>query len=326
MAKTNLTNEEMLGISESWVTAPTRKEEEKEPDQEQQEGKAKAKFELIEGPEQILMRAKAGGATAYEVLRAIPETMGMIPHLEQAHKGLLDARAPDDSTLKELEKEELTLDERFDLKTQGSYDAYEMLAKLTDDPEEAELLRSMQSLHFPLGDAVTKKPYLEEGGAMLATEEKLDPETRKFLAGQKLGRTGSLLDSLDECVSMGKDLRQLDLRKLAEEKKLADRAAKTDPTTARNAWIRAVNGLLTMLGLANPDPEVTELILGRLDQVEAAADKRRLSEAKRRKKAKEKKAKEKAGKADLPAEPETTSEPEPTEEPTDKGAEEEKGS
>jgi len=272
MSMKSLTTEQMLAVSEPLVTDRSGKEEKKQP-----------------APKDAGDEKQVRQPTPREILLSVDETRHVVPHLEKAHRVLLGLRPPDDRDYRKLVEETDALDARFDTTASATYDAYSVLAALTDDPEEkAELLR-LQILHFPRGKDVTRMRNLEEGGAMMAAEEKMDDPSRAFLGAQKLGRQGTLLSSLESCFGLGKDLHQVELRKIAEEQRLQANTAKVTSAAARSGWIKALETLLGNLELANLTEETLDLLLGGLREAQAEADKRVVAEARRRAKAKEKK-------------------------------------
>jgi hypothetical protein len=206
------------------------------------------------------------------LIEAIDRARGLLPLIEEVHRGLLRAQPPEDTShpeLLEIRRATVAADQIHDRKTRGTSYVLEGLAELTDDPAEAQRLEELQARLLNRGLSVVKLAPAAEAGEVELAEERLTAADRELLARLPGPGGTTLLQAHEARVVAGRELGELARRKATLSSRPA--AAATAPTPAdalraRNAWIRTVKVLVSALEL-QPLPDATrKQLLGPLQE------------------------------------------------------------
>jgi hypothetical protein len=233
MALRNLTTAEMLTISDPWV------------DEEREER---------------------------TLLSSAPETDVLLPHLERSHRSLLEKQPPGDSALEALNKKIVELDTRHDDLVRGVYWALTAFASLSGDAKQREELLELRDTLIPMGLSLVGSGYRDESGASILMEQRLTSEIKAALEKIKLP-TGTLMDSVDELIEVGRELGHVEDRR-AELRNTIDGPTGAEILAARNEWIRMTHALVASLELTSIDKAAIAKLLAPLEEAVKIADRR----------------------------------------------------
>lgn len=252
MAAKNLLSAEMLAVSEQWVAVKG----------------VRALFER-----QALIAA-------------------MLPMIESAHQGILDAQRVGEPGAEEKELAELTVkgaetDLLHDRKGRGVWKVLDGLADLADSTEESAAFIALRDRVLPEGLSMLQATWAAESGNAQRVERELEDEAfAKTLAGVALPlkKRATLLDAVKVHASAGRRLGVIEARRGALEEqakaaKASEGAASSSALVkARNQWIRVANAVLSNIELIpDLDAEARSSIVGHYLRVEQTADRRALA-------------------------------------------------
>ena len=211
------------------------------------------------------------------LLTALPLLAPLLPVLEDAHEGIKATQRPGSSVQRQIE--ELTeraaqLDARHDRKIRGCHGFLGAAAELTDDPDRARALLELRDRLLPDGLQATVRTYAEQAADARLLPSRLDAASSALLDALETP-DGPLRAVVASWMAAALELEQVDEQRLALMRQVpsgADAVAPRDAQNARNAWIRAVRAVETILALdKHATPEAAERILGRLAREAAAA-------------------------------------------------------
>lgn len=218
----------------------------------------------------------------------------MLPMIQRAHQGILDAQRVGEPGAEEKELAELTVkgaetDQLHDRKGRGAWKVLDGLSDLADSPEESAAFIALRDRVMPEGLSILQATWAAESGNAQRVEKELEDEAfSKQLAdiALPLKKRATLLDAVKVHAGAGRRLGVIEARRGAlEEQAKAAKAAKAGEgaastsaiVKARNQWIRVANAVLTNIDLIpDLDGEVRSRIVGHYFRVEQVADRRAL--------------------------------------------------
>ena len=214
------------------------------------------------------------------LLTALPLLAPLLAVLEDAHEGIKATQRVGSSVqqqIKELTERGGQLDGRHDRKMRGCHGFLGAAAEITDDPERAEALLDLRDRLLPDGLRATMRSYTEQAGDAKLLPSRLDAASSALLDSLQTP-DGPLRAVVNDWMATAMELGQVDDQRTALAKLLpADAGGVTprDAQNAKNAWIRAVRAVETILALEkNVTAEMTERLLGRLNREAARAARR----------------------------------------------------
>lgn len=246
MALKNLTVEEMIGMSSSWV---------------------------------------APGETR-TLLEKHPRTAGILGDIVAAHEGLVGSQEKaqqEDQKLASLVVQQKSVDGVYDRKARGSNLLLAALAELCDDEAQARTFAEAQALLHPNGLAFINQNYAAEAGVAELTRHRLQeaPAVQALLASIPLppGFGPTLAAEVQTWLDAGETLRKLEAERIAlvdtSETASAQSPERKPQSVARNRWIRVIRLVLDQINLdESPDPELRRRVLLPVAEAEARADAR----------------------------------------------------
>lgn len=207
-----------------------------------------------------------------QALEALAEARPVLPHLDAAHRALLDTRpSPESPELGGLADEAARLDACHDTQISGIYALLSGLALLTSDNSRAQALLGLRDRLFPDGLFVARRSYRDEAGLAERFRERLTPGDLALLGALPVG-AGTLADAVDVWQGIGRGLGEVEARRqaLLAEQRLGD----GDTIGARNQWLRAANALVAAVELAQVDAQTRLALVGELDARSSRAERR----------------------------------------------------
>lgn len=207
------------------------------------------------------------------LLTSIPATAALLPQLDQAHANLLSKQVRPEGLprLSVIGKAQKRIDERHDDVIRGLYNLLQALAFLTSDPDVEMRLHHLLVVLLPEGLDAVIKTYRDEAGQAALLESRLSPDEVSLLKRIKT-LEGSAWDSVREWMSLAAQLGALEDERSGIKE--APGPAPADVVVARNAWIRTINAMRTVLDLISPDEPGVERILDRIFEAERKAEHR----------------------------------------------------
>ncbi len=216
------------------------------------------------------------GSPARKTIQAVPETAGVLPRIDVAHKQLHAVRPrEDDPRVGAIVAEAAEIDARHDALVRGTDRMLEGAALLAGDSPRAREIEATRAVLTPDGLALVSTSYRNEAGAAALLKSRLGSEAgvKAVLASIVVDKKKTLTSFVNERIELAQKLGELE----DERAQLLSAPAESDGgalVDARNAWIRAVNALVANAELAELTPEQHAVIFGALDQAEAKADRR----------------------------------------------------
>ena len=203
-----------------------------------------------------------------QALERIPAVEAFLPHVEEAHRGLLETQVDGRAKrLASLSSAQRDLDARHDSLARGIRLILDGLVHLARAPEQAERLRALQELLFPDGLMVVRYSYREEAGYAALLAARLTAADEAALAAIPTPE-GSLLALVREWMKAAGEIGAL------EDERGGTPMPATTSMRARGQWIRVMSTLRTLIDtIGTEDPGVLEL-LHRLDLVSQQATRR----------------------------------------------------
>ncbi len=208
------------------------------------------------------------------------ELSGLLPGLERAHSAVLNTRpseAPGEAPAAGAEGL-AAADALHDRKLRGCFQVLTGLAQLADDPAEARALIDARDALFPEGLKAVQASYVEEEGAVMQAENRLDAKTIALLEQTQLPAGKTLYDHVHAWFGAGKAVGRLSAARAEAEARAASapgRVTQADVAAARNQWVRVVNLFLATLD-AHPelDADLIARLRGPLDRANAKTERR----------------------------------------------------
>jgi len=244
MARKNLATETMVGLSSAWIDAKRER----------------------------------------PLLEAHPLTAGLLPAIEAAHKGVVEALKPAvpqavDGELSKLQAQALETDLQHDHKVRGVWYFHTAMSELTEEPNVAAWWLDLRDRLLPNGLATTSMAYAAEAGNAEAVKQRLDSQTRAVLKKWKTLEGRTLDDEVAGWIKAGLALGQIEAKRLAlagqRDAQAAAKALTGGMNRARNLWISTANALVSNVALVDDlNDAQRSRILGPMEAAEAKADRR----------------------------------------------------
>jgi len=210
---------------------------------------------------------------AQAALRAVPALAPLLPHVADAHQGLLKTQpGPPSGQLPALVAEQETVDVTHDNLARALYHLTTGLGFATADSAEATAWLTLRDFLFPDGLALVNRSYREEAGAAALLEARITADQKKRLKGQSLGKQ-TLHDLYQDFLKAAARLGQLE-----DERSRLDTTSGASPSEVvamRHRWIRAVSAVVATIQLAGETAALKEHVLKPLQQSEQKSDRRR---------------------------------------------------
>lgn len=203
-----------------------------------------------------------------QALARIPALAGFLPHVEEAHRGLLETQVDGKAEwLANLSSAQRTLDARHDGLARGIWLILDGCVHLARTAAQAERMRALQKLLFPDGLMVVRYSYREEAGYAALLASRLTAADEAALAAIPTPE-GSLLELVREWMAAAGQIGAL------EDQRGGAPAPAGTSMRARGKWIRVIGTLRTLIDtIGTEDPAVLELV-HRLDTVSQQATRR----------------------------------------------------
>lgn len=229
-------------------------------------------------------------------LLGVPQTAGIMPDLDAAHKGLqlvIEHPPAPNGEIEVINRILKKKDSRHDALLRLGY--YHLGAQLAwaladEDDVAAEEISSLRKRLYPHDLGGTTLGYDEQEGAAILVEGNLEPAKKRLeeIRLQRNGRESTLLEVVIEQISLAKEVMTLVRQRDALLAKAKESMAPADERKARHAWMEAVRALVSNLRLA--------VRRGAIKQSSADSLLRELREAEEEERLERKKRKEEAAK------------------------------
>ncbi len=212
---------------------------------------------------------------ARAAILAVPDLAAKHPRIEDAHSTLAAAAQPAKfPRLDEISAESVKFDLRHDSIIRGVFGHLTATAELIGGDAGTDLIELRDTL-VPDGLPSMQKTYRAEAGQAKQLADRLSPSvkarTDAILIGQGPAQK-TLTSYLQEWITLGKKLGDLEDEKgrlLAEQ---ADASSGTALVKARNRWIRVVNAMVADGELAELPGATDALVFGPLRDAEKKAE------------------------------------------------------
>lgn len=203
-----------------------------------------------------------------------PALAALLPQVDTAHHGLhvTHVTGPSSVRIKQIQdlQKELDVDHDDELRGIWSYLwALVYFARTTD--ERTVYLRFLRLL-LPDGLAAVKKSYREEAGQAALAASRLTDGDRQALGTMALPGGRTLLDAVNQWLSLGAQLGALDRERAGEH--TGDGPTPADALIARNQWIRTVQTVCEVGALVAAENPVIQQIIARVEAAGRVADRR----------------------------------------------------
>jgi hypothetical protein len=196
------------------------------------------------------------------LLEGLPEGKALLPKIEEAHQGLLilSNRREDPPELTAIRVNQDGTDARHDIFLRVGFGKLELLIELSEDPNEKKMLLALRDFLFPGGLLMTTRSYDEEAGAAEMLEQRLKNEPKDQLKEIPIKRDYSLQDLVNDYISHGKKLGELENQKKALLQNAPEGPSRAEVQKARHYWIRVARALETNLALASDEATVNSIL------------------------------------------------------------------
>lgn len=192
------------------------------------------------------------GSKEREALEAVPAAAHLIPILEETHAALVKAQPPSETELQAIIDRITELDARHDDLVRSILDRLASERTATKNPATEELMSRLSVVLVPEGRALVMRSYLEEAGAAVLREERVNDEHRAALAKLKTYDGESYLTLYNELQDVSAEIGRLERSRTIIE---AEDALVVKTRDARNRWIAAINTLANVLALVGVDED-----------------------------------------------------------------------
>ncbi|AKU98731.1 hypothetical protein AKJ09_05395 [Labilithrix luteola] len=216
------------------------------------------------------------GTPARKALLALPECVGILPRVEEAHKQLHGAQpGQGDARGAEISAEAAEVDARHDAVVRGVDFVLQGIALLVGDSARAREIEAARALLTPEGVSIISTSYRNEAGAAALLKSRLGgaADVKSLLASVVVDKKKTLTSFVNERIAHGERLGVLEDER-AQLRLTATESSAVANVNARNAWIRAVNALIANAELAGISPAQDTMIFGALREAETKANRR----------------------------------------------------
>jgi hypothetical protein len=210
----------------------------------------------------------------HQAMVAVPALAPLVPEIIGSHHGLYATyfHGPGAVRLKEIQDMQKALDVDHDDFARGLWAYLWAMIYFARTEAERQLFHRLLALLLPDGLAVVKKSYREEAGQVDLVQRQLGDEDRATLASLVLPDGRTLLEVVNQWLSLGTQLGALDRERAGD---VADgRPTAADALAARNRWIRTLQAVREVAALVAADDPAITAIMARLDEAERVADRR----------------------------------------------------
>lgn len=214
------------------------------------------------------------GHPDHQAMVAVPALAPLVPEIAGSHHGLYSTyfHGPGEVRLKEIQVLQKALDVEYDDLARGLFAYCWAMIYFARTDAERQVFHRLLAVLLPDGLAVVKKSYREEAGQVDLVQKHLGEEERATLATLLLRDGRTLLDVVNQWLSLGQQLGALDRERAGDVADGMPSAA--DALAARNRWIRTIQAVRDVAALvAAGNPAISE-IMARLDEAEGVADRR----------------------------------------------------
>ncbi|MBI5513585.1 MAG: hypothetical protein HY909_07435 [Deltaproteobacteria bacterium] len=190
------------------------------------------------------------------IIAAVPLGKAYLPRLDALYTELkeTEAGAPASEAsarFEALRRRQNEVDDRHDRKARGIYHYLGAAADLSDHPDEAQRLLELRSRLFPNALKVTGWSYADEIAEVRLVNTRLDPADHALLQSLPVPG-GALAGALEQWLSAGHELGELEAQRMVVERELSEEralAGSRDATQARARWVQAAGMLVRILDL-----------------------------------------------------------------------------
>jgi hypothetical protein len=210
----------------------------------------------------------------YQAMVAVPALAPLVPEITGSHHGLYATyfTGPSAVRLKEIQGQQKELDVGHDDSARGLWAYCWAMIYLARTDAERQVFRRLLALLLPDGLAIVRKSYREEAGQAALIQAQLGDDDRTALASMVLPDGRTLLEVVNQWLSLGTQLGALDRERAGD---VADGApTPADALAARNRWIRTMQAVRDVAALVAADNPAISSIMVRLDEAEHVADRR----------------------------------------------------
>lgn len=203
-----------------------------------------------------------------------PALASLLPQVDRAHEGLLvthDA-GPNAVRLKQIQEEQKALDVEHDDVLRGIWAYLWALIYFARTREERQSFLRLTALLLPEGLTAVIKSYREEAGQAELAGSRLTDADRALLQTLVLPDGRTLLDVVNQWLSLGAQLGALDRERSGDL--TDDRPTQAEAVLARNQWIRTVQTVQGVAALVAANNPVIQEIMARVDAAGRYADRR----------------------------------------------------
>jgi hypothetical protein len=205
------------------------------------------------------------------LLEGLPGAVGLLPHAESVHGGLLTIRTDTAGDFLSVLGDTLSVFnlQHDDLARVAWYilEAYRYRHRGTP---EAVTIANLQAALFPTGLKIVSASYLETAGQAELRRTALTEERRVVLAGIPM-QSGTLLDVVTQWNQVGVDMGNVQNQRATP---IAGDEERVSSKVLRDRWVRVVRAVLDVLALeATRHPEARRII-ERVDNIRAEVKRR----------------------------------------------------
>lgn len=186
---------------------------------------------------------------AHQSMASMPEVLGLLPRLRDAHQILLASQSPDDLRANNLQREITALVAEYDDLAHGIDHLCQGMLLLAEQDEARTRWERLREVLLPGGHKVSHAPYQAEADNAALLEQILNglPAADKgLLKSQSVGKR-SLFEVIERWIAAGKGLGEKELERQAVPVTPTDGALQE----ARNQWARTVGAIVAMLQMAD---------------------------------------------------------------------------
>ena len=197
----------------------------------------------------------------------VPALAALLPEVDSVHRDLYTTHhiGPSAIRIKQIQAEQRILDVEHDDVLRGIHSHLRSAIYFSRSPDERRDFERLLALLLPDGLLSVNRSYREEAGQAELASSRLTESDRALLQRLMLHDGRTLLDAVNQWLSLGAQLGRLDRERAGEP--TDDGPTPADAMAARNRWIRTIQAVQVIAELvAGHDPAIREI----LDRVEAA--------------------------------------------------------
>jgi hypothetical protein len=209
-----------------------------------------------------------------QAMAQVPALATLLPQVDAVHEGLRATHdaGPGAVRLKQIQGQQKRLDVVHDDVLRGIWAYLWALIYFARTDEEREGYLRLVALLLPDGLSAVSKSYREEAGQAELAGSRLTDADRAELQGLVLPDGRTLLDLVNQWLSLGAALGALDRERNSELDD--DRPTQADAVNARNQWIRTVQTVQDVAALTAADDPAIQEIMARVYAAGLDADRR----------------------------------------------------